>query len=181
MDPVTATTAARDTAGVARADRVTSDELSARTGGVSPTSTSFKTVLEAAAEGRARSGVAAGVTAAERHEQVAGHRYVRVTAGVREGSYVNTSGNARHGEAFALVERGGRTFHVYGEGADRRIVEIRRATRDPAAPTAADPSVAATPAATTLAPTTTTTTATVQDPDVTGDGGGLEAPEDDAR
>lgn len=58
----------------------------------------------------------------EKAEAVPGHRYVEVTEGRREGMYINTSGNARHGEAFVLVRRHGVEYHVYGSGKDREVV-----------------------------------------------------------
>ena len=39
-------------------------------------------------------------------EPVEGHAYAEIVSGKREGMYVNTSGNARHGEAFVLVRKG---------------------------------------------------------------------------
>jgi hypothetical protein len=33
------------------------------------------------------------------------------------------SGNAEDGEAFRIVQRGGRTFHVYGSDEDRKVHE----------------------------------------------------------
>ena len=38
--------------------------------------------------------------------------------------FVNQSGNARNGDAFKLVERDGKEFHVYGEGKDRKVFEV---------------------------------------------------------
>ncbi len=54
---------------------------------------------------------------------VAGRRnYAEITKGAREGMYINTSDNARRGEAFVLVRRNGKEFHVYGSGKDRLVV-----------------------------------------------------------
>lgn len=77
---------------------------------------------------------------AERLQHVKGHQYAKVVGGERDGRYVNRSDNARAGQDFAIVRRDGRTFHVYGEGADRAVVEVRR----PAAATPATPAVDAT-------------------------------------
>ena len=44
----------------------------------------------------------------EKVEPVEGHAYAEIVSGAREGMYINTSGNARHGEAFVLVEQGRR-------------------------------------------------------------------------
>lgn len=181
MDPVASTSAARDAQTVARAARPSTTDPAADAGGVAAKGTTFTRVLQAATEGAGTRGVAAQVTTAEAHATVDGHRYSRITAGLREGSYLNTSGNARHGQAFALVERGGRTFHVYGDGADRRVVEVKaKTTAGPSALTPAAPG----PAPVVPTPTTPTTpVATVPDEPVeTPDAGpgGLEAPDDDA-
>jgi hypothetical protein len=72
-------------------------------------------------------------TATERLQPVQGHHYAKVVAGAREGEYVNRSHNERHGEAFTLVRRAGRVFHLYGTGADRVVVELPSAAKDAAA------------------------------------------------
>ena len=61
-------------------------------------------------------------------DKVAGHKYAEIKNGDRKGMFVNQSGNARDGDAFKLVERDGRSFHIYGTGADR--VVIRAAKRE---------------------------------------------------
>lgn len=182
MDPVAPTPAARDAETVARAARVrTADPAAAATGGVAAKGTTFSRVLEAATEGTAARGVARTTTAAETHATVAGHRYSRITAGLREGSYLNTSGNTRHGQAFSLVERGGRTFHVYGDGPDRRVVEIKPRAERPG-PSAATPAPGV-PAAATPAPAVTDPAqadpAPAQDTDAPDGTGGIAAPDDD--
>lgn len=55
---------------------------------------------------------------------VKGHHYDKVSGGPHDGEYLNRTGKARNGDLFSIVERGGRTFHVYGSGADRTIVEL---------------------------------------------------------
>jgi hypothetical protein len=67
----------------------------------------------------------------EKSEPVQGHRYSEVTAGPRDGMYINTSGNKRDGMAFALVKRDGREFHVYGTGKNRVIVEVKHKEKTP--------------------------------------------------
>ena len=62
----------------------------------------------------------------ERTEDVPGHRYDAIVAGPRNGMMINDSGNARDGKAFMLVERDGRTFHIYGTGKDRQVFEVGR-------------------------------------------------------
>ena len=40
--------------------------------------------------------------------------------------YLNTSGNKRDGQAFVLVKRDGKEFHIYGSGKDRLVVCLKR-------------------------------------------------------
>jgi hypothetical protein len=61
----------------------------------------------------------------EKIEAVEGHAYAEITSGAREGMYINTSGNKRHGEAFVLVNKGGVEYHIYGTGADREVVALK--------------------------------------------------------
>jgi hypothetical protein len=62
----------------------------------------------------------------ERTKAVAGHGYADIVAGPRKHLFLNTSGNARDGRAFRIVERDGREYHVYGEGKDRLVVALRK-------------------------------------------------------
>jgi hypothetical protein len=55
-------------------------------------------------------------------EKVDGHAYEKVTGGKHDGQLLNTSGNARSGRFFEVVERHGKTFHVYGSGSDRLFI-----------------------------------------------------------
>jgi tRNA U34 2-thiouridine synthase MnmA/TrmU len=58
----------------------------------------------------------------EKIQHVEGHAYAEVTAGDREGMYINTSGNVRNGQAFVLVRKHGKEYHIYGTGKDRLVV-----------------------------------------------------------
>jgi hypothetical protein len=60
----------------------------------------------------------------EKIEPVEGHAYAEITSGAREGMYINTSGNSRHGEAFVLVRKHGVEYHIYGTGKDREVVAL---------------------------------------------------------
>jgi hypothetical protein len=60
----------------------------------------------------------------EKTEKVAGHHYEKIVAGPDKGEYLNRTGNARDGEAFRIVQRGGRTFHVYATGKDHKVFEL---------------------------------------------------------
>jgi hypothetical protein len=61
----------------------------------------------------------------EKIEPVDGHAYAEITSGAREGMFINTSGNKRHGDAFVLVNKGGVEYHIYGTGADREVVALK--------------------------------------------------------
>jgi len=123
--------------------------------------TSPTDVAVAATQGTGSAGQSPSFTddlaaAAEKLQPVKGHAWSKVVAGTREGQYLNRSHNDRHGEAFTVVRRAGRVFHVYGSGEDRKVVEL---------PSAAKAAAEATPqadttAGTTPASTTGTTTAT---------------------
>jgi hypothetical protein len=60
----------------------------------------------------------------EQLEKVTGHEFARIKGGARDAMCVNLSGNARSGQAFDLITHGGRTFHAYGTGKDRVVVEV---------------------------------------------------------
>ena len=62
----------------------------------------------------------------EKSAPVEGHRYADITHGPRNGMFLNTSGNKRDGQAFVLVKRDGKEFHIYGSGKDRLVVCLKR-------------------------------------------------------
>jgi hypothetical protein len=62
----------------------------------------------------------------EKTKAVAGHSYADILSGPRRHEYLNTSGNARDGQTFRIVERHGREYHVYGEGKDRLVVALKK-------------------------------------------------------
>jgi hypothetical protein len=55
-------------------------------------------------------------------EKVEGHAYEQVTGGKHDGQQLNISGNERSGQLFELVQRNGKTFHVYGSGSHRLFI-----------------------------------------------------------
>ena len=61
----------------------------------------------------------------EKTTPVKGHAYADITSGPRNGMYVNTSGNKRDGQAFVLVKRDGKEYHIYGSGKDRLVVCLK--------------------------------------------------------
>lgn len=62
----------------------------------------------------------------EKTQDVKGHGYDKIVAGPDKGEYLNRTGNARDGEAFRIVQRGGRTFHVYSTADDHKVFELPR-------------------------------------------------------
>jgi hypothetical protein len=50
--------------------------------------------------------------------------YKEISGGKRDDMFMNLSGNARTGEAFKIVERDGKRYHVYGSGKDVREVAV---------------------------------------------------------
>jgi hypothetical protein len=61
----------------------------------------------------------------ERWEPVPGRSdYADVVSGPRNGFYVNLSPGPRQGQVFHIVRRDGRELHVYGEGANRRTIDV---------------------------------------------------------
>jgi hypothetical protein len=61
---------------------------------------------------------------------VEGHwNYADILNGKRNGFYVNLSSGARRGMTFVIEHHGGKTYHVYGEGKDRQMVEVRGKSR----------------------------------------------------
>jgi hypothetical protein len=66
----------------------------------------------------------------EKMEAVAGHAYAEITAGKRDGMFVNTTNNARRGKAFVLVHKHGTEYHIYGTGKDRVVVALKRKSPD---------------------------------------------------
>jgi hypothetical protein len=57
-------------------------------------------------------------------EPVPGHAYSEIVSGARSGMYINTTGGARHGEAFVLARRDGVEYHIYGSGKDREVIAV---------------------------------------------------------
>jgi hypothetical protein len=78
------------------------------------TSTTFSSALKTATSASEK----------ETTKPVEGENYAEILTGSRAGMYVNTSGNARDGEAFILVkgENGKPDQHIYGTGKDRKVV-----------------------------------------------------------
>ncbi|MEA2383856.1 MAG: hypothetical protein QOH72_3827 [Solirubrobacteraceae bacterium] len=68
----------------------------------------------------------ASVPKGEKTQKIAGHNYVEIVSGPRNGMFINNTGSRRDGEAFLIVKRNGREFHVYGTGKERSVYEVGR-------------------------------------------------------
>lgn len=67
----------------------------------------------------------------ERWEVVPGRSdYADVVSGPRNGWFVNLQEGPRQGEVFHRIRKDGREFHVYGEGRDRKTIEVKPRGRD---------------------------------------------------
>jgi hypothetical protein len=99
----------------------------------------------------------------ERTQAVAGHSYKEIVSGPRNGMFINNTGNNRDGEAFLIVKRHGREFHIYGTGEDRTVYEVgrrREANADSGAASTGTTSTGTTSNGTTSAGATETTSTT---------------------
>jgi hypothetical protein len=77
-----------------------------------------------------------GLKSGERLTKVDGHEFGRIKGGERDDMCVNLSGNTRTGQAFDLIWRDGRQFHVYGgTGADHQVVEVGKKAAAGVSPT----------------------------------------------
>jgi hypothetical protein len=80
----------------------------------------------------------------EKTEKVEGRHYEKIVEGPDKGHYLNRTGNARDGEDFRIVQRGGRVFHVYDIDHDHQVFELPhdpnsvtvKASSDPSSPAA---------------------------------------------
>jgi hypothetical protein len=74
----------------------------------------------------------ADLKSGEKLTKVDGHQFARIKGGTRDDQCINLSGNVRSGQAFDLVWRDGRQFHVYGgKGADHKVVEVGKKAETP--------------------------------------------------
>ena len=67
--------------------------------------------------------------AGEKTEKVTGHHYEKIVAGPDKGHFINRTGTTRDGDDFQIVQRGGRTFHVYGTAKDHKVYELPHASK----------------------------------------------------
>jgi hypothetical protein len=103
----------------------------------------------------------------ERTQKVDGHKYVEIISGPRNGMFINNTGGNRDGEAFLIVKRHGREFHIYGTGEDRAVYEVGRKREDAASGSNGTTGTGTTPTTVTT-PATGTTGTGVSTPATTG-------------
>jgi hypothetical protein len=120
-----------------------------------PASTDTKTSTPTATSDKAAT--------AEKTKHVSGRGYADILNGTRSGMYLNTSGNKRDGDAFVLVKRADREYHIYGTGKDRDIFSVK----DPTSKTASTDSTDTTTKTSTTPDSTTTDTTAPTGPLVT--------------
>jgi hypothetical protein len=124
--------AIRATAAAAAPATDTSSTGGASTTAATETKKSFATLF-AEAKADLKSG--------EKLTKVDGHQFARIKGGTRDDQCINLSGNARSGQAFELVWRDGRQFHVYGGKGEHTVVEVAKkaATTTPASSDSTSP------------------------------------------
>jgi hypothetical protein len=123
------------------------------------TTTSFSSALKSATSTTGSDSTSSKKTStAETTKAVEGHPYADITGGPRSGLYLNTSGNARDGEAFVMVKRNGREYHIYGTGSDRTVIGLKtEAERAATTTTPAPGTTTGTAGTSTTAPASTLT------------------------
>jgi hypothetical protein len=99
--------------------------------------TAFAAKLAAASSTKSEdaAGEAKAKAKGETTRKVDGKPLLEVTSGPRNGMFINKTGNARDGEAFALIRRTDHDLHVYGTGKDRRVIVVPHDGEKAAAPT----------------------------------------------
>jgi hypothetical protein len=108
-------------AGVATAALKSTSESKKSTG------TSFSAALKDASTTAEAGSTAKKTPSGEKSSAVEGHKYADITAGPRKGMFLNTGSNARSGEAFVMVRKSGREYHIYGTGENRRVIGLKTA------------------------------------------------------
>ena len=94
---------------------------SASTESQKSTGTSFSSALKDATSTATDTKVPSGETT----QAVEGHKYSDILTGPRKGMFLNTGSNKRAGQAFVLVRKNGREYHIYGTGKDRVVIGMK--------------------------------------------------------
>src|ERR1044072_8273307 len=61
----------------------------------------------------------------ETTQAVEGHKYSDILTGPRKGMFLNTGSNKRAGQAFVMVRKNGREYHIYGTGKNRVVIGMK--------------------------------------------------------
>jgi len=148
IDPINAASAS---AGARLSQSVTPAARSTATRGATGFAGELARYVSAPASGTASPSTAASAVKAvarpdnEQTKKITGHPFARIENGKDKGLYLNQlESSPRAGAVFKLVERDDRVFHVYGDGKDKVVVEVKK--KDAATSTA--PTGGTAPAAT---------------------------------
>jgi hypothetical protein len=85
------------------------------------TGTSFSAALKDASSTATDTKAPSGETT----EAVEGHKYSDILSGPRKGMFLNTGSNKRAGQAFVMVRKNGREYHIYGTGKNRVVIGMK--------------------------------------------------------
>ncbi len=120
----TAQTASFEDSETSGADTGTEEASDGATATADPTGGASANSASSASSAASVTGVVLKPTG-EKLSAVSGHHWSKITSGPDSGMFLNQKkGSPRIDEAFNVVQHGGKTFHVYGSGASRVIVEL---------------------------------------------------------
>jgi hypothetical protein len=85
------------------------------------TGTSFSAALKDASSTATDTKAPSGETT----QAVEGHKYSDILSGPRKGMFLNTGSNKRAGQAFVMVRKNGREYHIYGTGKNRVVIGMK--------------------------------------------------------
>src|SRR5262245_14408502 len=85
------------------------------------TGTSFSAALKDATSTATDTKAPSGETT----QAVEGHKYSDILTGPRKGMFLNTGSNKRAGQAFVMVRKNGREYHIYGTGKNRVVIGMK--------------------------------------------------------
>ena len=91
------------------------------------TGTSFSAALKDASSTATDTKAPSGETT----HAVEGHKYSDILSGPRKGMFLNTGSNKRAGQAFVMVRKNGREYHIYGTGKNRVVIGMKTKTETP--------------------------------------------------
>jgi hypothetical protein len=121
---------------------------------------SFSAALKDASTAADTDAAAKKAPAGETTKPIDGHQYADILTGPRKGLFVNTGSNARAGDAFVMVHKNGREYHIYGTGENRKVIGLKTAAEKKTDTAATTTPTTTTPATDTTPSTTSTNTST---------------------